>query len=101
MVTLSLEVLYMLLLTSPQVRTQMSTGTSSFFLTSFFLTRKRPRVKCHEHKNILFFQVKEEFLREGGASILEIIQYNDEGEIRQKASYLVDQLLLTQQQHTI
>uniref|UniRef100_A0A8C7XF30 Transmembrane and coiled-coil domains 6 n=1 Tax=Oryzias sinensis TaxID=183150 RepID=A0A8C7XF30_9TELE len=63
MVTLSLDVLYMLLLTSPQV--------------------------------------KEEFLREGGASILEIIQYNDEGEIRRKASYLVDQLLLTQQQHTV
>ncbi|XP_059202367.1 transmembrane and coiled-coil domain-containing protein 6 [Centropristis striata] len=35
-------------------------------------------------------QVAEEFVRQGGLSLLEAIQYNSEGEIRQRATYLLE-----------
>lgn len=35
-------------------------------------------------------QVAEEFVRQGGLSLLEAIQYNSEGEMRQRATYLLE-----------
>ncbi|XP_071313796.1 transmembrane and coiled-coil domain-containing protein 6 [Trachinotus anak] len=56
MVTLSLEVLFMLVVSRPQVA--------------------------------------DEFVRHGGVSLLEAIQYNSEGEMRQRAAYLLEHHLL-------
>ncbi|XP_041845255.1 transmembrane and coiled-coil domain-containing protein 6 [Melanotaenia boesemani] len=44
-------------------------------------------------------QVPEEFVRQGGLSILEAIQYNSEGGMRCRATYLLEQHFLTYQQH--
>lgn len=44
-------------------------------------------------------QVAEEFVRQGGLSLLEVIQYNSEGEMRRRATYLLEQHLLTYQQY--
>ncbi|XP_047440505.1 transmembrane and coiled-coil domain-containing protein 6 isoform X2 [Mugil cephalus] len=40
-------------------------------------------------------QVAEEFVRQGGLSLLEALQYNGEGEMRRRATYLLEQHLLT------
>ncbi|XP_040903598.1 transmembrane and coiled-coil domain-containing protein 6 [Toxotes jaculatrix] len=57
MVTLSLEVLFMLVVSQPQV--------------------------------------VDEFVRQGGVSLLEAIQYNSEGEMRRRAAYLLEHHLLS------
>ncbi|KAM4555816.1 transmembrane and coiled-coil domain-containing protein 6 [Odontesthes bonariensis] len=57
MVTLSLDVLFMMVVSSPQVA--------------------------------------EEFVGQGGLSLLEAVQYNSEGDIRRRATYLLKQHLLT------
>uniref|UniRef100_A0A8C2ZZF5 Transmembrane and coiled-coil domains 6 n=1 Tax=Cyclopterus lumpus TaxID=8103 RepID=A0A8C2ZZF5_CYCLU len=57
MVTLSMDVLYMLVVSGPQVA--------------------------------------EEFVRQGGLSLLEAIQYNSEGEIRRRATHLLEDHLLS------
>uniref|UniRef100_A0A3B5A040 Transmembrane and coiled-coil domains 6 n=1 Tax=Stegastes partitus TaxID=144197 RepID=A0A3B5A040_9TELE len=62
MVTLSLDVLFMLVVSSPQVA--------------------------------------EEFVKQGGLSLLEAIQYNGEGERRRRATYLLEQHLLSYQQYS-
>ncbi|KAM4587011.1 transmembrane and coiled-coil domain-containing protein 6 [Fundulus diaphanus] len=56
MVTLSLEVLFMMIVGSPQIA--------------------------------------EQFVRQGGLSVLEAIQYNSEGEVRRRAAYLLEQHIL-------
>ncbi|XP_069577452.1 transmembrane and coiled-coil domain-containing protein 6 [Brachyistius frenatus] len=43
-------------------------------------------------------QVSEEFVRQDGLSLLEAIQYNSEGEMRRRATYLLEQRLLSHQQ---
>ncbi|MEQ2186369.1 hypothetical protein GOODEAATRI_027795 [Goodea atripinnis] len=57
MVTLSLEVLFMMIVSSPQIA--------------------------------------EQFVRQGGLSVLEAIQYNNEGEVRRRATHLLEQHILT------
>ncbi|KAM4732470.1 transmembrane and coiled-coil domain-containing protein 6 isoform 2-T2 [Anableps anableps] len=57
MVTLSLEVLFMMIVSSPEIA--------------------------------------EQFVRQGGLSVLEAIQYNSEGEVRRRAAYLLEQHILT------
>ncbi|KAF3838270.1 hypothetical protein F7725_010038 [Dissostichus mawsoni] len=40
-------------------------------------------------------QVAEEFVKQGGLSLLEATQYNSEGEIRQRATHLLEHHLLS------
>ncbi|XP_039974983.1 transmembrane and coiled-coil domain-containing protein 6 [Xiphias gladius] len=44
-------------------------------------------------------QVADEFVRQGGVSLLEAIQYNSEGEMRRRAAYLLEHHLLSYSSH--
>jgi len=89
MVTLSMDVLYMLVVSGPQV-------TYCSLLSRDNQTREPATVvETALTLGVPSLKVAEEFVRQGGLSLLEAIQYNSEGEIRRRATHLLEDHLVS------